>query len=487
MNLLKACFDAKPKLVRKICGSSKSKQQLALRDNHNWGPLHFAVLRENIEIVKVLLNESNLDLRAESFEGQTALLLACTKPSVPLEIIALLIAKDPDLVNWVNNELVSPLQFAVKVKRLDIVRLLIEQGNADPNYEDLDSEHALFYAVYSLELPIINYLMHETKCDIQHRNVNNLTAYDLFLHLRSYFTDSEGYCLCIVDMFRLTYDELCGPEVVSQHIRNCLLYTNDGLMMAMLEIFYLSNRINPDYCEMVGRLLNVDLHSNPSQEIQDHFWLCFPLQSENVIELCVDTMMTKNHLSLLLRLFVYDREMFNSYLPLITHNFPSWCFAQTLSINHIEEDAENPNLRGHMFEFFKTICIFGFNPETILTQWVRSTKLIQILYPLITKPRPFISCSATNDSVVCRHFEETDSGDDVQRYEDFKLRFDRGLSYGYVPTLSCLSRTVVRETVFLACPATDQPYTKLSKLLTLRVPHSIQNRLIYNKTIDYKF
>lgn len=485
MNLLKACYDAKPKLVRKICASTKSKQQLALRDNHNWGPLHFAVLRENIEIVKILLNESNLDVRAESFEGQTALLLACTIRTLPLEIIALLIAKDPDLVNWVNNELVSPLQFAVKNKRLDIVRHLIEQGNADPNYKDLDSEHAIFYAVYAFEIPIINYLMQETKCDMQHRNVNNLTAYDLFLHHRRYFTDSEGYCLCIVDMFRLTYDEFCTPEVVSQHIRYCSVDTCDGLMMAILEMFYLSKRINPDYCELVGRLLNVDLHSNPPQQIQDHFWLCFPLQSENVIELCADTMMTQNHLSLLFRLFVYDREVFNAYLPLITQNFSSWCFAQTLSVHQIEDDAENPKLRGFMFEFFRTICIFGFNPETFLAQWLQPTKLLRFLYPLITTPRPFISYSDSNDSIVCRHFEETDAGEDVQRYEDFKLEFERGLSYGYVPTLFCLSRTVVREMTFHTCPATDQPYTRLSKLLTLKVPQTIRNRLVYNETIDY--
>lgn len=490
MNLLKACYDAKPRIVRKICGSTKRQQQLALRDNHNFGPLHFAVLRENIEILKILLNQSCLDLRAESYEGQTALLLACTKPTVPLEIIALLIAKDPDLVNWVNNELVSPLQFAVKNRRLDIVRLLIEQGNADPNYKDLDSEHALFYAVYAFDLPLINYLMHETKCDMQHRNVNNLTAYDLLLHHRSYFTDSEAYCLCIVDMFRLTYDEFCTPEIVSQHIQNCLLDPIDGLMIAILEMFYLSNRINPEYCELVGRLLNVDLHSNSSRGIQDNFWLCFPLQSENVIELCADTMLrfsgAQDYLSLLLRLFVYDREVFNTYLPLITHNLPTWYFAQLFSLNDIEEVTENPNLRGYMFEFFKTICIFGFNPETILAQ-KQPTKLIQFLYPLIATPRPFISCSAINDSVVCRHFEETDSGEDVQRYADFRIRYELGLSYGYVPTLFCLTRSVVRETVFRACPATDQPYTKLSKLLTLRVPRIIQNRLVYIKNIDYKF
>lgn len=496
MNLLKACSDADVKCVRKICRSAKSKQQLALRDNYNWGPLHIAVERENIEIVNILLQQSNMDIRAESHEGETALMLACCKETVPLEIVALLIAKDPDLVNWVNNELVSPLQFAVNRKRLDIVRLLIKQGNADPNYKDLDGEHALFYAVYALDLPIIIYLMHETKCDMQHRNVNNITAYDLFLQLRRNFTDSDGYFSCMAHMFRITYDDFVAPEDVTQHICSVSTLSADQhtqTLALILETFYLSDRINPDYCKLVGRLLNVDLHLEPSQTIEDQLCLCFPLQSVNVMGLDFATIMDvgtiQHNLSALFRLFVYDRELFNTYLPLIMDILPYCEFFDTAcsSVKSLEKVSESPNLCCFMFEFFKTICIFGFNPEKFLSQLVQPTKLIQFLYPLISSPRPFISRSATNDAVVCRHFEETDSGEDVQRYVDFKNRFEQGLRCGYVPTLFCLSRTVVRETVFRACPASDQPYTKLSKLLTLRLPRIIQNRLVYIKSIDYKF
>lgn len=182
-NLLEACAKGAAHVASKILSSSQAKIALGLRDNHNWTPLHHAVHTNAIDCVRVLLSHITVEqIRAESWEGETALFIACQSSEVSLEIIGMLLDKDAELVLYVNNEWVSPLQKATEMGRLDIVELLLKNG-APINHPDLDEETALFYAIRDNNPELILYLASVPECDLHHRNDRNLDVINLYMHM----------------------------------------------------------------------------------------------------------------------------------------------------------------------------------------------------------------------------------------------------------------------------------------------------------------
>lgn len=182
-NLLEACATGIANTASRILSSSQAKIALELRDNHNWTPLHHAVNTNAIDCVRILLSQITIkQIRAESWEGETALFVACKRPGVSIEIINMLLGKDAELLLYVNNEWVSPLQIATDMGRLDIVQVLLEYG-APINHLDSDEESALWYAIRNNNTELILFLVSVPECDLNHRNDRNLDVINLYLHL----------------------------------------------------------------------------------------------------------------------------------------------------------------------------------------------------------------------------------------------------------------------------------------------------------------
>lgn len=215
MSLLKACADGNLHRIKVILRSTKGRHvKVQERDNHNWTCLHHAVKNGNIECVKYLLTIKELDTIAETYEGETALQLACSIPNVPLEMVFILLEANKDLVNFVNNEEVDALQYAIMQKRLDVVKLLIDSG-APANHLDLDGDTALHIASRILETDIVRYLIYETDCDPNICNEHDKTAaFIFFVNLLNKLSTSVGEphltadeVECFEELARFTYDE----------------------------------------------------------------------------------------------------------------------------------------------------------------------------------------------------------------------------------------------------------------------------------------
>lgn len=203
-SLLQACSEGNVKLVQELL---TKKQRINLRDNHNWTALHHAVKSRNIECVRLILKNTKIDVQAECNEGQTALMWACLDDQIPIEIIDELLNHDAELVEFVNNEFVSPLHSAISNNRLDIVISLVKYG-ANVNYQDLDGDTPLHLSAIHANHKIMEYLLYHTKCDTTICNYQDYNSLDLIINLqhnRAYIFPNEAL-QCFKHLIDFMYD-----------------------------------------------------------------------------------------------------------------------------------------------------------------------------------------------------------------------------------------------------------------------------------------
>lgn len=166
--------------------------------------LHHAVIKKNLEICQLLLNHKGFDCTIRSYEGCTALMIAIVA-NVQLEIVELIVNAKPWLVAVKNNEEVPPLHEAVKNRRLDIVKLLLENG-ANVNDFDLDLENSLHLAASNSDYELIEFLMNETEVDTRAKNRDEMNPLCLLL-VRSRNEDQDLVARCFFLMLENTYDK----------------------------------------------------------------------------------------------------------------------------------------------------------------------------------------------------------------------------------------------------------------------------------------
>lgn len=124
---------------------------------------------------------------------------------VDFEIIEALVKAKPVLVQIRNNEEVPPLHEAVKNRRLDIVKLLLEYG-ASVNDYDLDLENALHIAAPNSDYDMIEFLLNETEVDPRARNRDDMNPLCLLL-VRSNNEDVNLAERCFYLLLENTYDK----------------------------------------------------------------------------------------------------------------------------------------------------------------------------------------------------------------------------------------------------------------------------------------
>lgn len=222
MNLLQAINTNNVERVKELLANSQTNVNVT--DNHNFtgelrrfsskfmqfkesislAALHHAVIKKNLEICKLLIEHNQIDLTVRSYEGCTAMMIGIVA-NVALEIIELLVEAQPSLVTIKNNEEVPPLHEAVKNRRLDIVKLLLENG-ASVNDFDLDLENALHLAASNSDYDTIEYLLNETEVDTRAKNRDEMNPLCLLL-VRSRNEDQDLVARCFFLMLENTYDK----------------------------------------------------------------------------------------------------------------------------------------------------------------------------------------------------------------------------------------------------------------------------------------
>ena len=91
-----------------------------------WTPLHIAVSKSHIDIVKYLVDHGKANVNANLVEGWNPLLLAVSKSDI--EIVKYLINCGAQVENSFNNSNQHPIHVATEKGKIEIVKLLIENG-----------------------------------------------------------------------------------------------------------------------------------------------------------------------------------------------------------------------------------------------------------------------------------------------------------------------------------------------------------------------
>lgn len=139
-----------------------------------------------------------------SHEGITALFLAIGT-NAPIEIIKLLVKKKPALVDIKNNEEIAPIHEAIKHRRLDVVKVLIN-GGANVNAFDLDLENSLHYAASNCDYELIDYLLNKTEIDSSAKNRDEMNPLCLLI-VRSRNETEDVVSSCFHLMLEHTFEK----------------------------------------------------------------------------------------------------------------------------------------------------------------------------------------------------------------------------------------------------------------------------------------
>ncbi|XP_076298784.1 uncharacterized protein LOC143217929 isoform X2 [Lasioglossum baleicum] len=122
-----------------------------------------AIERNNIGDVKELINHG-VSIDAKNNDGQTPLHYAAK--SDKLEVVKYLIEKKGANVNVKDNDGQTPLHYAAKSDKLEVVKYLIEKKGANVNVKDNDGQTPLHSAAKSDKLEVVKYLIEEEGANV---------------------------------------------------------------------------------------------------------------------------------------------------------------------------------------------------------------------------------------------------------------------------------------------------------------------------------
>ncbi|XP_053608424.1 ankyrin repeat and SOCS box protein 3-like [Plodia interpunctella] len=127
-------------------------------DNRGWTCLHEAADRDSYESLLLILKHPDCRPLAETYEGHTALYLACRRKCSIRTIKALLDSAD-DIANYGSTESVTPLHIASEQGRVELIQLLLDY-DAMINVQDFDGDTPLHDAAMATEHEAVAILLH---------------------------------------------------------------------------------------------------------------------------------------------------------------------------------------------------------------------------------------------------------------------------------------------------------------------------------------
>lgn len=259
-HLLYACAKGDLKTMKGILADTERwRLENECRDNHHWTALHHAVDNGSIECVRLLLdNPTHVPIFAQTFEGQTALHLACERSGTSAELVRMLLEAYPDLVPMQNNEDVCALYLAIERGRDDLTKLIIEVGQADVNNEDLDGEYALFYAIRAQNYKLVVYLLSSTNSHVTKLNANNIDPLTLDLNLFRRQPRSPLHLSCLKLLATKYYQKSHSINGIITQIFTCINHRDSEMCTFFLDCFYLDARFNAEYAAVLQSICAAD-------------------------------------------------------------------------------------------------------------------------------------------------------------------------------------------------------------------------------------
>eukprot|EP01083_Nonionella_stella_P272233 922991_1 len=143
------------------------------QDTDDWvspvSPLHLAVDIGNMDILRLFLENSRVDVNLPGFDGQTALYMSTSRYDQNYSYVKLLLAHPKIDVNLATkDENQTPLFAAVRwnMYKIELVKLLLNHPKIDPNISDYEGCSPLFDAVQStFDIGLVMVLLEDPNVD----------------------------------------------------------------------------------------------------------------------------------------------------------------------------------------------------------------------------------------------------------------------------------------------------------------------------------
>uniref|UniRef100_A0A336KQE7 CSON014482 protein n=1 Tax=Culicoides sonorensis TaxID=179676 RepID=A0A336KQE7_CULSO len=193
-------------------------------------------------------------------EGKTKLCDACSKIEVDLQVIESLIDSDIDTIQIPDRLGLTPLHYAAKNGKADLVKLLIEKG-ADVNALDADSHTPLHLFTlnfnYQSDLNVLENLIKIGKAALNVKDRDDRTALDIIRH-RVIQKDSGLFIKCFKILATHTYEtEKCEFVKLFRILYTAIHFKCPSVATFYLEKFYCDSTLNPSYHEAVKKFLDI--------------------------------------------------------------------------------------------------------------------------------------------------------------------------------------------------------------------------------------
>lgn len=226
-------------------------------------PIYTACFEGHVEIVKLLLENSNIDLNFKIPEEPTRYLLSYLIYSIDsineenryLKILKLLLAHPNIDVNIRDNYYRTPIIWAIDVNKLDIVKLLLDHPNIDINNPNFSYFNPLIRATLSNNgIEIINLFLNNPKIDLNVRDAegNNLIM-TIFRNLIDFKT--------IDSAFEVLKTILTSPYVKDRLDINAV---NSNKQSILHILFYRESNI--DVLNLILQHPNIDVNLKDNNE-----------------------------------------------------------------------------------------------------------------------------------------------------------------------------------------------------------------------------
>lgn len=484
MSFLKACGKGNLDEIQAMLetDTTSKNKKLNQKSINGWNCLHRVVERNRIECTKYLLSFKELDTTAETYEGETALQIACSSPKTSIDIILMLLEANNDLVNYVNNENVGPLQSAIMSNRLDIVKVLIDYG-AKVNWQDFDGEGALHIAARTRRVDCIRYLLYETDCDTSILNKHAKTA--CFIYFISLLTKAIDFgsdpCIsqeeieCFVELVWFTYNLPMKQSDIHEifGMMDCCLEFYDAairnLYTEIVKLFFLSS-INPRQY-FVEKIVQANLPS-------DYCLITLMFGANEQIHDVNFVNLRSNFLLELFELFMANESFFQEYIAEVMSTGWKVNELEQVSVfcSHLLKETSTQTL----FSFIKHLIQYGIDYANFLKlcnihlQLDMENTFLNALVPLSTFVNAPVQLIWTfHSEKICRNYQFNEC---EYFLADYNMLLNSDTNQCEVVSLKNLSRMSVRKYLF----KNYTHYKALSIMYSLNIPLELRNYLCYN-------
>lgn len=180
------CGKRRVGIIQILLGVPGMSAHVNARTKYGETPLYKAVYYGREMVVRILLQESNVELNAFGNHGRIPLHISVCGPYVNIEIVRILLRAPGINVNAIDYDFTTPLHRAIDNGCSEVVQMLLQEPSIDVNFVDRFGRTPLYTAARQHNKSIVEMLLQVPDIDI------NVTANDgstvLHAATRSYFS-----------------------------------------------------------------------------------------------------------------------------------------------------------------------------------------------------------------------------------------------------------------------------------------------------------